>query len=118
MRYRICVADVFSAAHSIRSHGGVGKYVHGHDFRVRACARADVLGAGNIAVDLKTLEEALKGIIGRLDHRYLNEVLGVEDLSTEYLAEYILSELRKNVRSVFLVEICSNEGRYCVEVSE
>ncbi len=118
MRYRVCVADVFSAAHSIRSHDGVGRYIHGHDFRVRACARTDVLGAGNIAVDLKALEEALKDITGRLDHKYLNEVFGVEDLSAEYIAEYVLSELRKTVRSVFLVEVCSNEGRYCVEVSE
>jgi 6-pyruvoyltetrahydropterin/6-carboxytetrahydropterin synthase len=118
LKYRVCVADVFSAAHSIRSHSGVGRYIHGHDFRVRVCARTEVLGVGNIAVDLKTLEEALRDVTGRLDHKYLNEELGVEDLSAEYLAEHILSEVRRRFRNVFLVEVCSNEGRYCVEVSE
>lgn len=107
---------MFSAAHSIRSHGGVGRYLHGHDFRVRVCASGAGLGTGNIAVDLKLLEELLKEVTGRLDHRYLNEVLGVEDLSTEYLATYILSELSARLPEVYLVEVCTTEGRYCVEV--
>ena len=118
MRYRVCVSEVLSAAHSIRSHGGVGRYLHGHDFRVRACATTEALGGGNIAVDLKVLEEALRDLLEPLDHRYLNEVLGVEDLSTEYLAGYVLRRLRERVSEVSSVEVCSGEGRYCVEVSE
>jgi len=114
--YKVCVSDVFSAAHSIRSHGGVGRYLHGHDFRVRVCASSAGLGAGNIAVDLKLLEELLREVIEKLDHRYLNEVLGVEDLSTEYIATYILSKLSSKLPEVYLVELCSTEGRYCVEV--
>jgi 6-pyruvoyltetrahydropterin/6-carboxytetrahydropterin synthase len=109
---------VFSAAHSIRTHGGVGRYLHGHDFRVRVCASRSELGAGNIAVDLKLLEGVLREVTGRLDHRYLNEVLGVDDLSTELLATYVLRELSARVPDVYLVEVCTTEGRYCVEVEK
>lgn len=117
MRYKVCVTEVFSAAHSIGSHSGVGKYLHGHDFRTKVCATTTMLGVGNIAVDLKVLEAALRNLLDTLDHKYLNELLGVEDLSTEYLAGYVLSKLRENIPEVSSVEICSSEGRYCVEVS-
>lgn len=118
MKYRVCVTEVFSAAHSIRSHRGVGRYIHGHDFRTRVCATTEALGKGNIAVDLKTLESAVKKVTESLDHKYLNEELGIEDLSAEYIAQYILGELKKLIAEVDCVEVCSNEGRYCVEVSE
>ncbi len=118
MRYRVCVSGVFSAAHAIRSHGGSGRRLHGHDFRTRACAREEALRGGNIAVDLEVLESALKGVLESLDHRYLNEELGVEDLSMEYLARYVLERLRELVPGVDTVEVCAGEGRYCVEVSE
>ncbi|MEM0066416.1 MAG: 6-carboxytetrahydropterin synthase [Sulfolobales archaeon] len=118
MRYRVCVADVFSAAHTIKSHKGVGRLIHGHDFRARVCAISESLSEGNIAVDLKVLESVVKEITESLDHKYLNEELGVEDLSAEYIAHYILREAKKLVPQVHSVELCSNEGRYCVEVSE
>lgn len=118
MKYKVCVTEVFSAAHSIRSHRGVGRYVHGHDFRTRVCAVSESLGEGNIAFDLKVLESAVKSVVESLDHKYLNEELGVEDLSAEYIAQYVLRELKKLVPEVVSVEICSNEGRYCVEVTE
>jgi 6-pyruvoyl-tetrahydropterin synthase len=69
-------------------------------------------------VDLKLLEELLREVTGRLDHRYLNEVLGVDDLSTELLATYVLRELSARVPDVYLVEVCTTEGRYCVEVEK
>ncbi len=116
MRYRVCVAEVFSAAHSIGSHGGVGRHLHGHDFRARVCATAETLGGGNVAVDLEVLESALRRVLEGLDHRYLNEVLGVEDLSMEYLARYLLERLRERVAEVDAVEVCAGEGKYCVEV--
>ncbi|MCX8185397.1 MAG: 6-carboxytetrahydropterin synthase [Sulfolobales archaeon] len=118
MKYRVCVVEVFSAAHSIKTHTGVGQYLHGHDFRTRVCAVSEALDPDNIAVDLKHLESIVKEITDRLDHKYLNEELGIENLSMEYLAHYILREVRKNIPLVSSIEICSSEGKYCVEVSE
>jgi len=118
VKYRVCVTEVFSAAHTIKSHKGVGRLVHGHDFKTRVCAISESLGEGNIAVDLKMLESVVKKITENLDHKYLNEELGVEDLSAEYIAHYILLETKKHIAQVYSVELCSNEGRYCVEVSE
>jgi hypothetical protein len=40
----------------------------------------------------------------------------VDDLSTELLATYVLRELSARVPDVYLVEVCTTEGRYCVEV--
>lgn len=118
MKYKVCVTEVFSAAHTIKSHGGAGRYVHGHDFRTRVCAVSETLGKGNIAVDLKIFEAVVKKLAEALDHKYLNEELGVEDLSVEYIAQYVLREIKKEIAEVSTVEICSNEGKYCVEVSE
>lgn len=116
VRYRACVTGLFSAAHAVRSHGGSGRYLHGHDFRVRACASAEALRGDNISVDLEALGSALEGLLRSLDHRYLNEELGVEDLSIEYLAQHILARLRERIPEVDAVEVCVGEGRYCVEV--
>ncbi|MCS7098999.1 MAG: 6-carboxytetrahydropterin synthase, partial [Sulfolobales archaeon] len=60
MKFTVCYTDTFSAAHAIKSHSGVGRYLHGHDFRTRVCAVSKTLSTENIAIDLRLLESALR----------------------------------------------------------
>jgi 6-pyruvoyltetrahydropterin/6-carboxytetrahydropterin synthase len=61
---------VFSAAHFITLAGGLCERLHGHDYRV-AAEVSGPLDENHYVVDFVALREALKAILGELDHRVL-----------------------------------------------
>ncbi len=60
----------FSAAHFITFADGRVESLHGHDYSVMAEIAAP-LGPHGYTVDFLAVEQALKGLIGELDHRTL-----------------------------------------------
>jgi len=65
---RISTDDlVFSAAHFITLEGGACEPLHGHNYRVRAEVQGP-LGPDRVVVDFVLLRDALREIVGELDH--------------------------------------------------
>ena len=72
-RYSVRIAQddlVFSAGHFITYEGDVCEPLHGHDYRVAAEVRGP-LDENQYVVDFLALRDALKAIVGELDHRVL-----------------------------------------------
>jgi len=61
---------VFSAAHFITVGGNVCEQLHGHDYRVAAEVYGP-LDENHYVVDFIALRDALKTVLGELDHRVL-----------------------------------------------
>lgn len=107
----------FEAAHhlpNVPSGHKCGR-LHGHSYRV-AIRVAGVVGEETGWVqDFGDLKSAWAPLDERLDHRYLNEVPGLENPTSERLAIWIWNELiaeLPGLSEVSVKETCTSEVRY------
>jgi 6-pyruvoyltetrahydropterin/6-carboxytetrahydropterin synthase len=68
--------------------------VHGHSFRVELHVSGAVDEHLGWVMDFAEIKQAFEPLFERLDHRYLNDVPGLENPTSENLARYIWRELR------------------------
>lgn len=95
--YRIGVTADFSAAHFLEGYAGSCEAVHGHNYRVEAVVEADEPDNIGLVMDFRAVRKTLGEIIGRLDHRLLNESPPFDsgNPSSENIARHIFDEMEK-----------------------
>ena len=104
-----------SAAHSLGhlNYASPCKRTHGHNWKITVSCRATKLDANGMVIDFSKLK---KLIHGKMDHRYLPSVKGLEISTAERIAFWILSQInikyRKNNSSpeCYKVEVEESEG--------
>ncbi|MBZ0116866.1 MAG: 6-carboxytetrahydropterin synthase QueD, partial [Sandaracinaceae bacterium] len=100
MRYLCALGDLqveiykefrFEAAHRLPNVPATHKCarLHGHSFRVRVVVKGDVGETTGWVIDFDDIRVAFEPILARLDHYYLNEIDGLENPTSERLAEWI-----------------------------
>ena len=67
--------------------------VHGHSFRVEVHVAGPVDPRLGWVMDFADVKQAFEPLFERLDHRYLNDVPGLENPTSENLARWIWREL-------------------------
>lgn len=86
----------FAAAHFLADFHGKCERLHGHNYRVLAHARGDVLDSGGMLVDFGVLKGALREVCARLDHSNLNDLaVFADNPSAERIARFIFGEIKK-----------------------
>jgi 6-pyruvoyltetrahydropterin/6-carboxytetrahydropterin synthase len=106
----------FSAAHRLRGYGGKCESLHGHNWRVRLCARARELDHLGMVIDFKLLGSTLMEILDQLDHKLINEVPPFDQLnpSAELIAKFIAEQARDRLSgervSIHRCEVWESEG--------
>jgi 6-pyruvoyltetrahydropterin/6-carboxytetrahydropterin synthase len=73
-QYIVRVNTDFAAAHVLRGYAGACERVHGHTWKVEVEVVTHELDALGMGIDTAVLHAALRGIVGELDHRLLNDV--------------------------------------------
>ena len=63
--------------------------LHGHSFRVAVHVSGPVGETSGWVIDFADVREAFAPIHAALDHRYLNEIEGLENPTSEHLARWI-----------------------------
>lgn len=100
MTYAIEKDVTFEAAHLLPNHPGKCRRLHGHSYRVIARVEgSDLVGDGSarhgMLIDTAEMAVALWAVIGEsLDHRYLNEVPGLENPTTEIVVRWIAERVK------------------------
>ncbi len=111
----------FDAAHQFR-HMPVGhKYhgLHGHSFRVEIAVHGTPDPESGFIVDFAQLEAAGESIRERLDHRFLNEIVGLETPSLERISRFIWDALKPRFAGLTRVAIRRDSHRQgCVYTGE
>ena len=93
--FDVCVEQTFAAAHALRNYKGGCENTHGHNFKVRVSLQGDDLDQAGSLVDFLDVKALMDGVIGRLDHRFLNEVEPFDTInpSAENIARYFFEEM-------------------------
>ncbi len=107
----------FEAAHRLPNvpEGHKCARLHGHSFRIELHVEGQPDPHTGWIMDFAELAQAFKPLHELLDHRYLNEIDGLENPTSERLAQWIWERIRPTVpllSEVVVRETCSSGCSY------
>lgn len=106
----------FEAAHRLPAvpDGHKCGRLHGHSYRVEVHVEGDVDPATGMVMDFADIKAAVAPIVEQLDHHYLNEVEGLDNPTSENVAEWIWNHLEASLPLSCIVvrETCTSGVAY------
>ncbi len=107
----------FEAAHLLPHvpEGHKCRRLHGHSFKVTLYVDAPIDPKLGWVMDFADLKKATQPIVDQVDHRYLNEIPGLENPTSENLARWLWSRLKKSVphlSKIVVQETCTSGCTY------
>ncbi|GMU43280.1 MAG: 6-carboxytetrahydropterin synthase QueD [Xanthomonadales bacterium] len=89
--------------------------LHGHSFRIELHLVGQLQQPQGWVMDFADVKSAFLPIFEQIDHHYLNEVPGLENPTSECLAEWIWDRLKPHLpqlSEVVIHETCTAGARY------
>jgi 6-pyruvoyltetrahydropterin/6-carboxytetrahydropterin synthase len=89
--------------------------LHGHSFRIEVHVSGDLDPSLGWVMDFADLKTAFAPVFSELDHRYLNEIPGLENPTSERLAVWIWDRLKPGLpllAKIVVHETCSSGCEY------
>ena len=107
----------FESAHRVLKVPAAAKRarLHGHSFKVELTIAGPVNPETGWLIDFGTLSDLWQPLHDQLDHNYLNDVPGLENPTSEVLAEWIWTEMKPSLPGlvqVTLFETCDARCEY------
>lgn len=88
--------------------------LHGHSFRIRIALVGAVAEPSGWVMDFAAVAAAFDPLFVRLDHRYLNEIEGLENPTSENLARWIWDRLQPQLAGLSAVEVAETCNSGCI----
>lgn len=88
--------------------------LHGHSFRLEIEVHGPVDPHTGWLIDFGVLDEHVGPLVGRLDHRCLNEIEGLENPTSEVLAVWLFRALRPALPQLVSVTIYETSDAHCI----
>lgn len=114
------IFKVFSieAAHQLPNvpEGHKCARLHGHSFRIEIHLSGPLDPHTGWVMDFAEVKAAFRPIFERLDHHYLNDIEGLDNPTSERIAEWIWDHLKPALpllSQVVVHETCTAGSRYC-----
>lgn len=111
----------FEAAHRLPNvpAGHKCARLHGHSFRVAVHITGPVNEEAGWVMDFQEIKDAFAPLSELLDHQYLNEVEGLDNPTSENLAQWIWARLRGTLplSQVVVRETCTSGCVYRGEIA-
>lgn len=113
--WEITKAFKFEAAHYLPAvpEGHQCGRMHGHSYVVEVSAASDSLVEEGWVVDFAQISELVKPLVKTLDHNTLNNVDGLENPTSERLAEWFWRSLIDKLECLTSVVVRETEASRC-----
>lgn len=97
----------FESAHSLPNvpEDHKCRRVHGHSFRGRVTIEGPVGAQTGWVMDFADLAAAISPAIDALDHRYLNEIDGLDNPTSEVIAQWLWAQWAPRLAGLVAVEV-------------
>lgn len=104
---RIYKDFTFEAAHQLPSApvGHPNARIHGHSFRARVWVKGEPDQATGVVFHFDDLSAAISDARDALDHRFLNDVEGLEAPTLERITEWLWNRLANRVPGLARIEV-------------
>jgi len=89
--------------------------LHGHSFRIEVHVSGDIVEPQGWVMDFADVKRAFAPIFDQLDHRYLNDIAGLENPTSERLAQWVYEQLKPRLpllSQIVVHETCTAGSRY------
>src|SRR5450631_327894 len=105
----------FDAAQALSQfpEGHKCRRLHGHSFTVTISVRGPVDEATGLLYDHAVISDAMKPIIEELDHRFLNEVVGLENPTIENISRWIWEKLVDKLPGLYEITLHETPRARC-----
>ena len=106
----------FEAAHLLPNvpEGHKCRRLHGHSFSVELHVEGPVGEHSGWVMDFAEISAVCRALEDRLDHRYLNDIPGLENPTSEVLAQWIWREARPALPLLSAVEVRETCTTRCI----
>lgn len=106
----------FEAAHLLPNvpEGHKCRRLHGHSFRVRLYVSGDPDPHLGWLVDFGDIKQIFAPVLDQLDHRYLNDIPGLENPTSENLAIWLWDRLKPQLPNLSKVEVFETCTSGCI----
>ncbi len=110
---RIYKEFTFEAAHVLPSApiGHANARVHGHSFRVRVTVDGEPHAETGYVVHFDDVEAALAGVREVLDHRFLNDIEGLEAPTLERIAMWLWDRMHNRLPGLAEIQVARDTCR-------
>lgn len=107
----------FEAAHDLPTfpEGHKCRRLHGHSFRFDVIVEGDVDPAKGYLIDYGQIKELTEPIVAQLDHRYLNDIQGLKNPTSENLSKWLWDQLKPFLPALSCItvyETCTSACEY------
>ena len=98
--FEVSVEYTFAAGHALRNYKGKCENLHGHNYKLRVTVEGPSLDSTGLLVDFGDVRAAIKSLVDRLDHQFLNELPPFDRInpSAENIARYFCDQLQPQVQ--------------------
>lgn len=109
---KVGIITHFDAAHRLPAYKGKCEKVHGHTYKVEVTVEGELKEEKEYVIDYLELKTTVNDVLSKLDHEFLNDIF--ENPTSEIIANYIKTELEKELRDVKLssVKLWEGEGKW------
>ncbi len=114
-RVRLVRSFTFEAAHTLPKApaGHKCRRLHGHSFKVELVCEGDSDEDTGWLVDFADIKRAFRPSLERLDHRYLNEIEGLENPTAENLARWIWTRVKPELPPLTQINVAETCNARC-----
>jgi 6-pyruvoyltetrahydropterin/6-carboxytetrahydropterin synthase len=92
--------------------------LHGHSFQIEVHVRGPIDPKVGWIVDFADIKGAFKTIEDQIDHRYLNEVEGLENPTSENIASWVWHKLKSSLPSLSRIVVRETCTSGCIYYGE
>ena len=92
--------------------------LHGHSFKITIHVEGDLDEKLGWIMDYADLSKAFQPVFDKLDHRYLNEIKGLENPTSENIARWVWRELKQNLPILAAVHVNETCTSGCIYTGE
>jgi 6-pyruvoyltetrahydropterin/6-carboxytetrahydropterin synthase len=105
----------FEAAHRLPNapEGHRCRQLHGHSFEVQIACEGEIDPEAGWLIDFGDIRRTVKPLLDQLDHRYLNEIEGLENPTAENLARWIWARLKPTLPLLSQVTVAEKRTSRC-----
>ncbi len=106
----------FEAAQSLSTfpQGHKCRNIHGHSFKVTISIRGNVDPEKGILRDHAEISKAMRPLIEKLDHAYLNDIPGLENPTIENMAYWFWKQLAPTLPELYEITLHETPRARCI----
>ncbi len=106
----------FEAAHTLASApaGHKCRRLHGHSYKIDIHITGAVDAETGWVVDFGQIKQAVEPLLDTLDHRFLDEIEGLANSTSEMLAKYLWDKIKVNLPNLSAITVWESDTSRCV----